>query len=333
VVLVNFVSSFTCEDDLWRDCQRRVERGACQGIGDEDPQLSARTMLAVCRKSCRDLFLNKTQLPEIILKYGGLEDHVIDPFGFKYPLCAENGGFTASGRVDVLFQQALMKDQAEWVPKFTQVGFEKMKIPAELYRMLLEDYERVKPGMVEEFCVQAVINCQEIRDMGEESTVRTRRRTFMMELSVKVLEALNDGLHPLAEAWADIKLQHTATYGIRRYTNGSWLASHLDRFSTHVISAILNIGQAVDEDWPLYILDNSGTPHSVLLQPGDMLWYESARAVHGRPQHFKGEYFDNLFIHYSPTGAWYNEQYQIGRQPRETPYTVEEIRRAQGVKE
>ena len=99
----------------------------------------------------------------------------------------------------------------------------------------------------------------------------------------------------------------------RRYTNGSWLASHLDRFSTHVISAILNIGQvcqawqlqsryqssqAVEEDWPLYILDNSGAPHSVLLQPGDMLWYESARAVHGRPRHFKGEYFDNLFIHY-----------------------------------
>ena len=98
----------------------------------------------------------------------------------------------------------------------------------------------------------------------------------------------------------------------RRYTNGSWLASHLDRFSTHVISAILNIGQDVEEDWPLYILDNSGAPHSVLLQPGEMLWYESARAVHGRPRHFKGEYFDNLFIHYSPTGVWYSELFKVG---------------------
>ena len=99
----------------------------------------------------------------------------------------------------------------------------------------------------------------------------------------------------------------------RRYTNGSWLASHLDRFSTHVVSAILNIGQSVEEDWPLYILDNSGAPHSVLLQPGEMLWYESARAVHGRPRHFVGEYFDNLFIHWSPTGTWYTEQYTVGR--------------------
>ena len=37
-------------------------------------------------------------MPEIIAKYGGLEDHVVDPFGFKYPLCTENGGFTSRGR-------------------------------------------------------------------------------------------------------------------------------------------------------------------------------------------------------------------------------------------
>ena len=64
------------------------------------------------------------------------------------------------------------------------------------------------------------------------------------------------GLHPLAEKWAGVKLQHTATYGVRRYTNGSWLTSHVDRFNTHVISAIINLGQSVTEPWPLYIKDN-----------------------------------------------------------------------------
>ena len=34
----------------------------------------------------------------MIEKYGGLEDHVLDPFGFKYPLCAGDGGFTSNGR-------------------------------------------------------------------------------------------------------------------------------------------------------------------------------------------------------------------------------------------
>ena len=26
-----------------------------------------------------------------------------------------------------------------------------------------------------------------------------------------------------------MQLEHTATYGVRRYTNGSWLAAHVDR--------------------------------------------------------------------------------------------------------
>ena len=36
-------------------------------------------------------------------------------------------------------------------------------------------------------------------------------------------------------------------YGIRRYTRGSVLYSHVDRVSTHVISVIINIEQMVDE--------------------------------------------------------------------------------------
>ena len=55
-------------------------------------------------------------------------------------------------------------------------------IPSDLYKMLVDDYERVKPDMAEEVCIQAVINCQEIQDLGDESIVRSRRRTFIMEL-------------------------------------------------------------------------------------------------------------------------------------------------------
>ena len=33
-------------------------------------------------------------LPKIIETYGGLEDHVVDVFGFKTPICAENSGKT-----------------------------------------------------------------------------------------------------------------------------------------------------------------------------------------------------------------------------------------------
>ena len=45
-----------------------------------------------------------------------------------------------------------------------------------------------------------------------------------------------------------------------------------------------------------------------MFQPGEMVWYESARLLHGRPDPFQGEYFDNLFIHYKPTHLWYTHQ-------------------------
>jgi prolyl 4-hydroxylase len=44
-----------------------------------------------------------------------------------------------------------------------------------------------------------------------------------------------------------------------------------------VISAILNVGQSVDEPWPLQIVDHEDKRHDVFLKPGEMLWYESAR--------------------------------------------------------
>lgn len=126
--------------------------------------------------------------------------------------------------------------------------------------------------------------------------------------SPSLLGRLERGLQPLAEAWAGVRLEHTSTYGIRRYTDGSWLIAHIDKFKTHVISAILNIGQSVRKEWPLFILDNSGARHQVILQPGEMVWYESARLLHGRPQLLEGDHYDNLFIHYRPTGLWYTEE-------------------------
>ena len=49
---------------------------------------------------------------------------------------------------------------------------------------------------------------------------------------------------------------------------------------SHIISVILNVAQDVDEDWPLYIKDHRGRGRQILLQPGEMIYYESAKLVH-----------------------------------------------------
>ena len=57
---------------------------------------------------------------------------------------------------------------------------------------------------------------------------------------------------------------------------------------THVISAILNIKQKVDSDWPLQIYDHAGHLHEVTLKEGEMVWYESAKMVHARAKPLNG---------------------------------------------
>ena len=62
----------------------------------------------------------------------------------------------------------------------------------------------------------------------------------------------------------------------------------------------------MEQDWPLEIKSHDGQFHYVNMKPGDMLLYESARCLHGRPQPFEGDSYANIFLHFKPTapGAW-----------------------------
>ena len=49
------------------------------------------------------------------------------------------------------------------------------------------------------------------------------------------------------------------------------------------VSAIINVDQEVEDDWELLILDHDDNEHRLVMQPGDMVLYESAKLLHGRP--------------------------------------------------
>lgn len=74
---------------------------------------------------------------------------------------------------------------------------------------------------------------------------------------------------------------------------------HVDTVSTHAVSTIINVDQKVAKDWPLIILDHDGNPHSVNMQAGDMLLYESAKCLHGRPG-------NNLLTNFPQIKKYYN---------------------------
>jgi hypothetical protein len=87
---------------------------------------------------------------------------------------------------------------------------------------------------------------------------------------------------------------------------------HVDRKQTHVISFILHIDSSDDaEDWPIFIEDFNGNTHEVTLKPGDILFYESSKCVHGRPTKFNGTWYTSLFVHYYPKYGWYYVDHEL----------------------
>ena len=182
------------------------------------------------------------------------------------------------------------KEPNEYIPNYTQVGFKKEKLDDQLFEKIKIFYtsnlEKNKPEFVEGGYV-------EIQETGESGS-------DVIELSDKLRKEIHSSLKPQLEAWSKTKLIPTFVYGIRVYKKGSVLIPHRDKLKTHIISAIINVDQEVDKGWPLIIEDNYYRKHHVFLNPGEVIFYESARLDHGRPLPLKGDKFANIFCHFMP---------------------------------
>jgi len=176
-------------------------------------------------------------------------------------------------------------------PKFTEVGFEKRKIPSELWTEIIDMYAAVRDNQVEEHFegkqhfITGAEKTSELLDLTRVATQRDR---------------LHKALLPMHEEWVGERLNPTYIYGIRSYLHNADLKQHVDRIQTHHISSILMVDKFLDgqPDWPLDIQAHDGTWHKVYLEPGEMVLYESAKCKHGRDERFQGKYFRNFYVHY-----------------------------------
>ncbi|KAG1674272.1 hypothetical protein FOA52_013461 [Chlamydomonas sp. UWO 241] len=183
-----------------------------------------------------------------------------------------------------------VKDQPPKYKKYTEFGFSKTKAPRGLWQALRGYFDANKDN--------AKIERWEDWQIFSSQFDAPSLHAPIMEGSV-IKPRLNDMIMPMLSAWAGgVKLEPTALYGVRIYTRGSWLKLHVDRADTHIISAIVNIDQDVDEPWPLQIRDHAGNQHNVTIEPGEMVMYEGAVCEHGRQVPFNGRWFANTFIHF-----------------------------------
>lgn len=197
-------------------------------------------------------------------------------------------GWEATGR-DTRYNHFLGHIQYHLVPNFTETGYAMVDMPAHIYTEL---QTVLQDALTAPLPADTPVNILENAD-GKASTADYIARQGLYD---RILREL----HPAHEAWSGVSLAPTNAFGLRVYREGSVLHMHVDRVETHIISSILHVGRDVDEPWPLIIMNNTGHMHEVDLIPGKMLFYESARLLHGRPRPMKGRYYTSLFIHYRP---------------------------------
>jgi hypothetical protein len=118
-------------------------------------------------------------------------------------------------------------------------------------------------------------------------------------------------LRDMVEEWAGVPVEQTVMYGLRQYTQGARLLTHVDRLATHAVSLIVNIAQGnLTEPWPVEVQDHNDRLHEVLMEPGDVVYYESAKCLHGRNRPMMGQnaYYVNMFTHYRPVNdpKWFS---------------------------
>ena len=171
------------------------------------------------------------------------------------------------------------------MPNFTTIGFKVARTPIALHEKL---HQSLMQGLLS-------APAEELTSFDDRMMNPHPRFILQQSLNAEVLTSLK-AMH---EEWSGMPLSPVQAYGMRVYGNGSTLMMHHDRVNDHIISSIVHVDHS-GEPWPLVIEGFDGRTHEVALQPGEMLFYESSKCLHGRPRPFRGGFYASVFVHYQP---------------------------------
>lgn len=223
---------------------------------------------------------------------------------------------------------AMSLRQPASMQNYTDMGFKKIRTPDAVWKLIKDFWDKNKDNKKPENWFK-----------GNTYTNHWDSPTYMISVEdtslrgggFKLKNAIWDAARDTIQEWTDQELTQCSLYGIRVYTEGAVLATHVDRLPL-VSSAIVNVAQDVDEPWPIEVIGHDGKAHNVTMEPGDMVLYESHSVLHGRPFPMKGRYYANIFIHFEPTGhslRHHEEHFEDGKDVHEK-YKEAVARRAGG---
>lgn len=185
----------------------------------------------------------------------------------------------------IMTLQQFTSNHTPILQNYTELGFHKVRAPANVATRLAQFWKRRLSGAGS---ISAIAN--ETWGPGDTHTNHWESPTKMVYLESALRKMLWEASKESLEQWTGVELSPTSLYGVRVYTEGAVLASHVDRMPL-VVSAIVNVAQDVDEPWPLEVYGHDGNAYNITMDVGDMVFYESHSVIHGRPFPLKGRYY------------------------------------------
>lgn len=182
------------------------------------------------------------------------------------------------------------------IPKFTEKGFLKAKIPEKSWNMI---QEILKNHINERIPEYSDTHKADLKGWIKSKNFEVATDFLSLERFPEVKKQVLSEMYELLSEWSGAKLNPKGIiYGIRFYKNGATLGMHFDRKETHHIS--VNMSVDLDgEPWLFDIVDHEGSEHQVLIEPGECVYYESTLCLHGRKTPFNGNYYANMYCHFT----------------------------------
>ena len=184
------------------------------------------------------------------------------------------------------------KTSSEYLAALTKRGFLKARAPELLQRKLLSHYRTHQKQARTEQPGAFVAGRNDAQHPPSE----------VIELPETLRRDATLSLQPMIEAWIGDFAVPVSVSDVHRYLDGTRVKLHRDQDERHRASVLMNISQKLKRPWRLLIEDHAYRRHEITIAPGEVLLYEGAKLLHGRPEPCRGDHFADLIAHYDVAG-------------------------------
>ena len=192
----------------------------------------------------------------------------------------------------------LLSSQLNVLKNFTELGFQKMSASQKFYETLVEYYKSAEKHQEawdrhNDFHASPGAKAMTTHLNHWQSSSQTIN--FKSDAGEMLRTFIWDETRSILEKWTGVSLSPSTLYG-RSYTDQSMIPPYVDS-EPLIITAVIRIAQDLLEPWIIEMIGHDGKAYNVSLGEGEMLLYEGASVIHGRPFPMNG-------VHASVSGVY-----------------------------